>query len=312
MKSSSRTFSQTTDRPSNPIHRLSEVVPRFHSLNFSSAANQAKAEDRRGQLLEQLIKQKYEGKVAEENISFIRDSFTSFNDKIKELHKDTGVPIASKKWGKDLVVENGTNSEVDEMEDEVDDDKYGNYNSDGGTVFRRLTTQEEEEDEEHWRKTVTALPQHMTITSYYVEMGYQMAPTPRVKEIEEQNPQLPSGETSVQGKPKDKKWVPRMPNNKRPATPSPAKTNSKSNKAQLYNTEAFPNTEIIARIEASSPLSSLKPPPKRTKTASSPLSGLRFGPKPPPRFFSAENNLYCNGRWRVGRGGGTNFLNVEE
>ncbi|CAD6439255.1 2cbd070a-8f88-4ea4-bd5c-c94f803482bd [Sclerotinia trifoliorum] len=273
MKSSSRTTCHTTDRPSNPVHRLSEVVPRFQTLNFSSAVNQAKTEDRRGQLLEQLIKQRYEGQIAEENISFIRDSFTSFNDKIKELHKGTGVRAGSKKWGKDLVFENGTNSEVDdEMEAKVDDVEYGDNNSNGGTVFSRLTTQEEEDDEEHWRKTVTALPQHTTITSYYVEMGYQMAPASREGKSEEHSPQLPLGENSIQAKPKAKKWVPRMSTNRRPATRLPKNINSKFNNAQLYNTEPFTNTRIIRNTSKTE--------------VSSPLSRPRFGPKLPPRCSS--------------------------
>ncbi|KAJ8064264.1 hypothetical protein OCU04_006610 [Sclerotinia nivalis] len=305
MKSSSRIPSQTTDRPSNPIHRLSEVVPRFQSLNVSSAVNQAKTEDRRGQLLEQLIKQKYAGEVAEDNISFIRDSFTSFNDRIKELHKGSGVPIAPKKWGKDLVVENDTNYEMDdEVEVEVDD-KDGDYNSDGGTLPCGLTAEEEEEDEEHWRKTVTALPQHTTITNYYVEMGYQITPTPREEEFEQQSPQLPVGGNSVQHKPKAKKWEPCIPMNKKRATSSPTNTDPQFNNAPLYNTEPFPNSEIIRSTsvpEASSPFSSLEPPPKRAKTASSPLSGPRFGPKPAPRCTSCmKMRKLCDRKSPCGR-----------
>ncbi|KAF7875260.1 hypothetical protein EAF04_002432 [Stromatinia cepivora] len=301
MRSSSRIPDQTTDQPSNPIHRLSEVVPRFQSLKLSSAANQAKTEDRRGQLLEQLVKQKYAGEVAEGNISFIRNSFTSFNDRIKELHK--GVPIAPKKWGKDLVIENDADAEMDdEMEVEVDDDKDGDYNSDGGTSSRRLTAEEEEEDEEHWRQTVTALPQHTTITNYYVEMGYQMAPAPPKEELEEQSPQLPLGGHSVQCKPKAKKWVPRMPMNKRCATSLPTNIEPRFNNAPLYNTEPLGSAENKLEPKASSSFSSLMPPPKRAKTASSPLSGPRFGPKPAPRCTSCvKMRKLCDRKSPCGR-----------
>ncbi|ESZ90435.1 hypothetical protein SBOR_9178 [Sclerotinia borealis F-4128] len=274
--SSKRVPSQMTDRPSNPAHRFSEVIPRFQTLSLTSAANQAKTEYRQGEFLEELVKQRYLGRVAEDHVTFIRDSFTSLNKRIGELHKR--VPIVPKRFGKTCATEEGMDAKMDDGYVNVDDDKDGDYNGDGGVVYR-LTAEQEEEDEEHWRQTVTTLPKRTTITDYYVEMGYQMSSSPPKVRPEEQSSPLPRCGRSVERKPRAQKWVPRMPKNrKRPASPSPT--------TETLNTRTQ-NAETIGhmyRPEAAPTSSSVMSPPKRAKTASSPLPGPR--PKRPPRCAS--------------------------
>ncbi|QSZ35775.1 hypothetical protein DSL72_006897 [Monilinia vaccinii-corymbosi] len=183
------------DQPSNPIHRLSELVPRLEALRAASALNQAKTEQRRGEYLEELAKLKYKGLVAEEKVEFIRNSFASLNDRIGELHQTA--PRARKGFKKRanavaaaVVVDDDDSAEMEEGMDisAVDDEEDGNYKGDGGGRYRRLTVEEEEDDERHWQQTLKALQKETTVAEYYIEMGYQMGSASQPKEQPKEQP----------------------------------------------------------------------------------------------------------------------------
>lgn len=287
MASSNHMPDLTANHPSNAIHRLSDVVPSFHTLALSSAANQAKTEHRRGELLEELVKQKYTGDAVEEHIKYIRDSFSGFNKRISELHK--GAKITSKRWGKDLATEDDADiDEDDEMEDEVDDDdKDGDYNGDRG-ISKPLTAEQEEEDEEHWRQTVAAIPKDTTITNYYVEMGYQMAPSPPKEEPEIQNQPVSRSERSTQRNSRRnasaKPWIPSLPKNKkRLASPLPI-IESPAINVPLDSIEVTDKMDGL--VSTADPSSLMPAAPKRAKVTSSSVSLPRFGPKRSPRCSS--------------------------
>ncbi|KAI9646456.1 hypothetical protein NHQ30_004448 [Ciborinia camelliae] len=314
--SSKQVLDQMTDRPSNPIHRLSEVLPRFEALRVASAVNHKKTEYRQGELLENLVKQKYPGNDADECIKSIRDNFASYNKRIRELHKRGPVATA-------------TGDEDAEMVVDANDDKDGNYNGDGGANSHRLTAEQEKEDEEHWNRTVNALPKRLTITDYYVEMGYQMGPfTPKEglkeepqEELEEESDEyilplsrvarlaqpkhrvqkwtpvdrqkmdfidaLQPSNTSTQSndakppKARAKKWAPSVRKKMELLVASQAPNSTPSfNAAPPFNNETINPMHGAQVSSASSPL--MPPPPKRFRAEPSP-SRPRHGPKKAPR-----------------------------
>ncbi|KAF7957278.1 hypothetical protein EAE96_002865 [Botrytis aclada] len=278
---SSRMPDRPTDQPSNARRRLSEVLPQFQALNSSSAANQAKTECRRGEFLEHLVTQKYPTAVAEEHIQFIRDSFTGFNKEIGKLH--TGVTRVSRREGryvKNVGFDNGM-SAVD-----VDDHKDSNYNGDGEATSTQLTAEQEAEDDEHWLQVVNALPKDTTMTEYFIEMGYQLPPSPPKEELKIQDQQeilLPRRRTQ------SKRWVPsHIKNNKRASLPSPSTAQPFDN-ASLHNTVPERNVDTtgnLARLVEPSNSRPSMPPLKRAKTLSSSSGRSHFRPKQPPRCAS--------------------------
>ncbi|KAF7909200.1 uncharacterized protein EAE98_012279 [Botrytis deweyae] len=308
MKQSSRRAPvQPTDEPSNAIHRLSDVVPQFQSLTASSAANQAKTEYRRGEFLEQLVSQKYPTVIAEENIQFIRDSFTSFNEQLEKLHRGVPlVPTVLRRSARNINVNNGMSAKMDgemAMDVDVDDDKDRDYSEDGGTDSPQLTAEQEAEDEEHWHQAVDALSIDTTMTNYFVEMGYQMPPSP------------PKEESKVQGqeelrlhkrKAHSKKWVPSLnKNNKRTSMPPPD-TEQMFHNLSIRNTVPEQNVDTTGNLVGGSLEPSLSspsmPPPKRAKTASSSSARSRFGPKQPPRCASCvQMKKNCDRQTPCGR-----------
>ncbi|TGO11831.1 hypothetical protein BTUL_0100g00080 [Botrytis tulipae] len=302
-QSSRRTPGQPTDQPSNAIHRLSEVVPRFQSLTASSAANQAKTEYRRGEFLEQLVRQKYPAVVAEEHIQFIRDSFTSFNEKLKKLH--TGVTIVHqglRRSARHANTDNGISAEMNEdMALDVDDDKDKGYNEDGGAASSQLTAEQEAEDEEHWRQAVNAHSIDTTMSNYFVEMGYQAPHSPPKEESEVQDQEelrLPKRKAH------SKKWVPSLTKNNKRASLPPPNTEQLFHNLSLHNTAPEQNVATTGTLVGGSLESSLSspsmPPPKRAKTESSSSARSDFRLKQPPRCAStaivellAEDVLAC-------------------
>ncbi|KAF5875749.1 uncharacterized protein Bfra_011512ia [Botrytis fragariae] len=303
-QSSSRMPSQPTDQPSNAIHRLSEVLPRFESLTASSAANQAKTEYRRGEFLEQLVSQKYPAVVAEEHIQFIRDSFTSFNDQIKKLHTD--VPRVIQRLRRSARIgniDNDTNAETDgEMAMDVDDRKDSDYNEDCGVISHQLTAEEEAEDEERWLQAVNALPKETTMTKYFIEMGYQMPPSPPKEESkvqDQQELQLPRRKTH------SKKWVPSLIKNNKRASLPPACTEQRFDDASLHNTVPNQNADKTGNLawpREPSHSSSSMPPLKRAKTVFSSSGRSNFGAKQPPRCASCvQMKKNCDRKTPCGR-----------
>ncbi|TGO21046.1 hypothetical protein BPAE_0246g00120 [Botrytis paeoniae] len=303
-QSSSRMPGQPTDQPSNAIHRLSEVVPRFQSLTASSAANQAKTEYRRGEFLEQLVSQKYPAVVAEEHIQFIRDSFTSFNDQIRKLHTDVPrIPQRRRRSARNGNIDNGMSAEMDgEMAMDVDDKKDSDYNEDGGVMSHQLTAEQEAEDEERWIQAVNALPKETTMTKYFIEMGYQMPPSPRKEESKVQDQQelrLPRRKIH------SKKWVTSLIKNNKRASPQPPITGQRFDDASLHNTvpnQIADTTGNLAWPGEPSHSSLSMPPPKRAKTASSSSGRSHFGPKQSPRCASCvQMKKNCDRKTPCGR-----------
>ncbi|TEY45832.1 hypothetical protein BOTCAL_0327g00120 [Botryotinia calthae] len=303
-QSSSRTLGQPTGQPSNAIHRISEVVSGFQSLNSSSAANQAKTEYRRGEFLEQLVTQKYPAAVAEEHIQFIRDSFTSFNERIRELHMD--VPEVPKRRGKKVKNDNIDNSMSAETDGEkamvADDDKDSDYNEDGGAASPQLTAEQEAEDEEHWRQEVNALTKDTNMTKYFVEMGYQM-PSSLPKEglkVQDQQENLVPRRKSL-----SKRWVPRLiNNNKRASLPPPnigqrfeyASPHNNAQEQEVDTTRNLPGSVVPSLSNPSIP------PSKRAKTASLSSTRPHSGPKLPPRCASCvQMKKNCDRKTPCGR-----------
>ncbi|KAM0137309.1 hypothetical protein ACHAP3_004115 [Botrytis cinerea] len=303
-QSSSRTPGQPTGRPSNAIRRLPEVVSGFQSLNSSSAANQAKTEYRRGEFLEQLVTQKYPAAVAEEHIQFIRDSFTSFNERVRKRHM--AVPIAPKRRGrkvKNADIDNGMSAETDgEMAMVVDDDKDSDYNEDRGAVSCQLTAEQEAEDEEHWRQSVNDLPKDTSMTKYFVEMGYQMPsslPEEGFKVQDQQESTLPRRKIL------SKKWVPRpIKNNKRASLPPPNADQrfeypSPHNTAQEQKVDTTSNLPVSVAPSLFNPS---VPSSKRAKTASLSSTRSHSGPKLPPRCASCvQMKKNCDRKTPCGR-----------
>lgn len=304
-QSSRRTPGQPTHQPSNAVHRLSEVVPRFQSLTASSAANQAKTEYRRGEFLEQLVSQKYPTVVAEEHIQFIRDSFTGLNEQLKKLH--TGVPTVPqilRRSARISNVDNGMSAEMnEEMAMGVDDDKDRDYNEDGGATSSQFTAEQEAEDEEHWRQAVDALSVDTTMTKYFVEMGYQAPPSPPKEESkvqEQEEPRLPKRKAH------SKKWVPSLNKNTKRASLPPPNTEQLFHNLSLHNTVPEQNVNttgtLVGRSLDSSLSSPSMPPAKRAKTESSSSARSDFRLKQPPRCASCvQMKKNCDRRTPCGR-----------
>ncbi|THV55463.1 hypothetical protein BGAL_0008g00500 [Botrytis galanthina] len=304
-QSSRRTPGQPTDQPSNAIHRLSEVVPRFQSLTASSAANQAKTEYRRGEFLEQLVSQKYPTVVAEEHIQFIRDSFTGFNEELKKLH--TGVPTVPqilRRSARISNVDNGICAETnEEMAMGVDDDKDRDYNEDGGATSSQLTAEQEADDEEHWRQAVNSHSIDTTMTKYFVEMGYQAPPSPPKEESkvqEQEEPRLPKRKAH------SKKWVPSLNKNNKRASLQPPNTEQLFHNLSLHNTVPEQNVDTTGNLVGRSLESSLSspsmPPAKRAKMESSSSARSDFRLKQPPRCASCvQMKKNCDRRTPCGR-----------
>ncbi|TGO47360.1 hypothetical protein BCON_0281g00050 [Botryotinia convoluta] len=302
---SSRMPGQPTDQPSNAIHRLSEVVPRFQSLTASSAANQAKTEYRRGEFLEQLVSQKYPTVVAEEHIQFIRDSFTSFNNQIRKLHASVPrVPKRRRRSARNGNIDNGMSAEMDgETAMDVDDENDSDYNGDDGANSPQLTAEQEAEDEEHWHQAINALPKDTTMTKYFIEMGYQMPPSPPKEESKVQDQQelrLPKRKTH------SKKWVPSLTKNNKRASLPPPNTEQLFNNPSLHNTVSEQNVDTTGNLVSGSleqsHSSPSMPSPKRAKTASLSSGRSHFGPKQPPRCASCvQMKKNCDRQTPCGR-----------
>ncbi|KAF7885345.1 uncharacterized protein EAF01_011410 [Botrytis porri] len=303
-QSSSRMPSQPTDQPSNAIHRLSEALPRFESLTASSAANQAETEYRRGEFLEQLVSQKYPTVVAEEHIQFIRDSFTSFNDQLRKLHM--GVPTVPHKLRRSTRngnINNAMSAKMDgEMAMDVDDHKDGDYNEDSGATSSRLTAEQEAEDEEHWLQAVNSIPKDTTMTEYFVEMGYQMPPSPPREELKVQDQQELR---PLKCQPHSKKWVPSLIKNNKHASLPPTNPEQLLNNAPLHHTAPEQNVDTTHNLAGSveqSHSSPSMPPPKRAKTLSSSSTIWQYGPKQPPRCASCvQMKKNCDRKTPCGR-----------
>ncbi|KAG4027991.1 hypothetical protein MFRU_025g00570 [Monilinia fructicola] len=296
------------NRPRHSIHRLSELVPRLEALRAASAVNQAKTECRQGDYLEELTKRRYMGEVAEDKVEHIRNSFATLNERISQLHQP--VPSTRKISGKEPAIVDGGNAEAEKDKEivEVDDEKDENYNGDGGVRYRRLTAEEEKEDEQHWRQTVNALPKDTRMTEYYVEMGYQMGPAlSSQRETEKQDSPAPHSKDSSISSPPEKKVVSPIGNDERavrllsePSRPTsllkirigtPSRDTpqfdwslhgTSTKRPSVSSPDQINQMQEFEASEASS--STLAPPPaKRRKSAYTPLSGPRFGPKIAPR-----------------------------